>query len=83
MNKVLLITVSCLGFVAASSASNAADRLAGVRSAGYVAPQVFSLRRSYPGYRPIGTEGPMVACPLPNDLSPHYLATTSLLCRRQ
>lgn len=83
MNKVLLITASCLGFVAASGASNAADRLAGVRSAGYVAPQVFSLRRSYPGYRPIGTEGPVVACPSPHDQWPYYLMTSSLLCRRQ
>ena len=80
MKKALLVAAAGLAFVAAGSVSNAADR-PGVRAAGYAAPQVFSLRTSYPGFRPIGTEGPIVACPSPYDLWPY--TTTSLLCRRQ
>jgi hypothetical protein len=81
MKKTLLIAAACVGFMATSSASNAADR-PGVRAAGYAAPQIFSLRRSYPGYTPGVRIVNVVPCASPWALWDYYPAD-ALYCQRQ
>jgi hypothetical protein len=83
MKKALLIAAACIGFVAMTGASNAADLKPGARgAAGYVSPQIFSLRRSYPGYTPGVRIVNVVPCASPWALWDYYPAD-ALYCQRQ
>jgi hypothetical protein len=82
--KALLIAAACVGFVATSGVSSAADLRPGARvaAAGYVGPQIFSLRRSYPGFRPGTAIVNVVPCASPWALWDSYPAD-ALYCQRQ
>ena len=85
MNKALFIAAAWFGLLAApiatSSAASAADLKAGVRAGGYVAPQIYSLRRSYPGFRPGTAIVNVVPCASPWALWDAY-PPEALYCQR-
>ena len=83
MKKVLLIASACIGLMSTSAGTNAADlRVTGVRVA-QVSPavQIYSLRRSYPGFRPGTAIVNVVPCASPWALWDAY-PPEALYCQR-